>query len=649
MQHRDLLSLAPGNTQNLWARSMTELASKPPWYTYVFAAAAGFQMLLFWLIGLTTDDPMSVVAMYRYGDSNYFPLLRGLADLELGETLVLEHHGQNVQTSPFLPLALHALCFKALGIWGIALADVVVSVAYYAVLNMLLRTAMVRSPVREVLALSVSCRLIEFVFQLGFYSPHLWGYRIPRPFITEIVLVLCLVFLIRLFVLRDRQTGLTWGLFGLTFAALLQSNIFSVTTVGICTGAGFLYLWVFCPQLRGRRFFANAGIFAAVAVIASFPLLMQRLLEHPDVSRRFGVFPVSRSSPLFIFGWMLYLVPVALGYGLLMLALQKWGRASKRQRQKMIGFFAAVCVAAYAAMPLSSLLLGQSIQHHHFRRQLNVIISYTGLLYGAYAIQILWGILAISGNQLIITMRRWFSNHVLRVATVFVFVGGALFLSGHLHLSHHHASHQVRVRYDESGSLTPYRRDFSALIQELMDQTYADCEVLGGFDNLLLAWWVTFQGRHVFLPNACLTTLLDKEIERRLALLCAGINMTGPEFRQFINRRSIIILWLGCYKYQATTAYTFAPLSEYSPEDQERILASSGMEWQVIVPPKELERLERMYNQLRSQPMPDDRLDLIVLTNDDNFRRFAPAPERFRMMYENPTFRVYRAMTVGDE
>src|SRR5262249_51541301 len=110
--------------------------------------------------------------------------------------------------------------------------------------------------------------------------------------------------------------------------------------------------------------------------------------------------------------------------------------------------------------------------------------------------------------------------------------------------------------------------------------------------------------------------------------------------RAFIQRTYVNHFWLGHAKYQASRAFTFAPLSDYDEAVQLRIRATSVLDnFKVAVPNSEQRRLVADFETLKPELK---RLDLVVLSNDESLARFAPPEDQFRLSYRNSTFRVWK-------
>lgn len=618
-------------------------------YKILFPLAVGISVLLYWSIGWLFGEPLSVVACYRYGDLAYYPIIRAMSDCQFGEVLILEYKGQGIQSFPWVTLLPHGFLFRVFGIWGWAIADVLIAVGYYLLLRRFLFEINIQSPLRDIAALLCSSPakdlLVAKLRLLGFliHLPQI-GYRIPRPFITELILLACLTMLTRCFISGDK-TVRSWGLLGLTFAALVQSNIYPAVTISILILVGCAYLWTKQIKLGEGILIFPVIVFLVVTVFTSFPFFFQRLFEHPDVLRRFGLFHVDRFGPLFFVWRKGYILKTVFWSGLVAfgISLSSLNEKEKKSRYAVILGSLVAVIAANLAMPLQIAALGKAIQPYHYRYMVLTFLGYAFLVYLLYTVELIQHARKVWSNVILEHTASRMKTPAAKAILLSVLVSLILVYLAKVHVNRMHwkKSH-MRSDFSEYASLSFYRRDFTALITELGKKRYADCLVLGTFDHQLYSWWVTFKGGFSFLPDPFATTMPDAVIEERLSRLCQILDMSHSDFEDFITRRYVNIFFLGSNKYQASTAYTFHPLVAYSQDIRDKIKKTSVFDsWSVHIPETEIKRLLRVFENAKTRADFNDRLDLIVLTNDESLRDHFPDPETWNNAYENQTFRVF--------
>ena len=590
----------------------------------------------YWILSLGAGESLSVAATYRYGDYNYFPPLAGLAHFKMGEWLVFEHLGEGLRSFPFPSLVLHGVSLGLLGPVGFMVADVAVAVAVYFAAQRLFRACRLSSSTVAILTLVVSCGLLAWpgahLQRWLEWAPniHLWGLRFPRPFLTDLFLLLCIGSWLRILVgHHERQRE--WALLGFWFGLLLQSRYYSATTVGLAVGLGALPAMLrpggMVRSLRGL------GIFAGVAAVTCLPFVAQRLFEHPDVPARFGAFAVDRLDPRFPEDLARRLVPSTLFAAAAALLVYWAALPRRRERLGATLALAVLWLLSLLALPASTVLLGQTIQPYHF---LGEAVTFRTL------------VILVSLGQMLDAGAASIARHLpsrdwglwLRRSGIAVVAASCLLLGTDLHLPRIAFQDHVRATY-KAYRAPGYRTAFRELTDELGRERYAGARVLGTLDIQVLDWWALFGGMHAFSPEPCATSIDDDEIEDRLLRFLRELGANERDFRRIIRDRAVIIFFLGCAKYQVSRGHHFAPLSDY-PRNVQQIFLKSTLfsSWRIALPNSEAKRLAERYARTR-EGRGDLRLDVIVLGPSRLDHGLAPAPEQFRLNFENSLFRVY--------
>jgi hypothetical protein len=597
----------------------------------------GLSVALYWILSVAAGESLSVAAIYRYGDYTYFPSLAGLAQFSMGESLAFEHLGEGVRSFPLPSLLVHGLAFGVFGPIGLVLADVGVAVAVYFAARRLFLASGLSVPTALILTLVVSCALLGWdgpLHQADRTQPiHLWGLRFPRPFLTDLFLMLCVGSGLRILVGGERSRR-EWAVLGLWFGCLLQSRFYSAGTVG-------LWIGLVIPLLALRPSQVAVTVrgllaFGGVAATTCLPFLIQRLSEHPDIPVRLGAFEVDRLRPLFL--WEAT-PPVlwASAFGLAVAALVFWAAPPKRRER--IGATASLLAMAglsLIALPASIVLLGQTIQPYHFQHEVSTFKSLLLLVSVGH-------VLDVAATWL----ERWRPSSVrlLRPLVVAAAVT-CLVLGVRLHGKWMTMSTHMRPEFAEYAAPN-YRDAFRELTTELSRERYADARVLGTLDIQVLDWWSLFGGMHVLAPDAFGSSLGDDESEERLLRLLAELGASEQHVWKIIHNRTVLAFFLGGTKYQFNAAHTFAPIEDYPPRTQAvRARISPLFSWHLVMPTSEAKRLIERYRQLR-EGVGELHLDVIVLGPGPLDRGLAPSPDRFSVRFRNEMFRVYQRVETG--
>ena len=592
----------------------------------------------------------------RAGDAQYFPLVSALARLNIGDPSVYEAHGSGVASFPFAPLLGHAVFVAIFGRFGWLIADVAVAIAHL----LLGRWLLVRVGVPSRWALLASLTALFACLQDWFSPFHAVGVpigmfpsvsvatplsplRFPRPYVTELFVLLALGALLQLCVPpRGRTRDRRWDavLAGAAVAGLAQADIYAA--------AGILP-WFACFTLvrlvwegrepgGGRPARQLALLLAGTACVLMIPFALQRLFEQPDMARRLGMHRVDRASfalppqTLRELGVGL-LATVAVTCPLVLLRKRAVAGPGTPLRRALLSLGALFFVAAGSALakPLFVLLTGVMLQPYHFETQFhrNFGVAATCLL--------VW-----LGHLLLSTAGRAVRSRLTpspRAAARMRLILTLVWTLGVAGLVVKKAVDGLRApldawhtrsdffHYGELGKT--YTRDLRALIAELHKRRQAGLEVLGTLDHELMVWWVVFGRGFALNPDPFTTTIPDAEIERRLFAFAHAVQIKPAELAKFLVQDSskeknnklghnniINNFFLGHQKYGGAT------------------------QWYLKIPKDELVRLRSDYEEWEKRPGAY-RLDGLVLFSHGSLAYLTPDPSRFTLAYENRTFRLY--------
>lgn len=694
------------------------------WYGYVLLFLVILKASSYWLISgwQHPDEPLSVIVMYRIGDTDFYPFISGLARFCLGEIVLFEQMGRGLTSFPIIPAFPFALCFRLFGIPGFIIADILIAVCYYIILIVFLKLLGIPKMLAEYASLLVVSEGLNYIisaFQLiykilpkpflilrvsfillcvflvwrlitkrstrvpksgvtpigvivtlvlqstlvGFTGLYLrnwysvnglliWRWRIFRPFITEIVFLLCLCFIAALLhpdlkKIKDTKIQWFWISLGISVSLLIQSDIFSTMVIGPLIAFVVLYIVLINWDAWRDWNYALKNFFSFLLVVTgcSIPFLVQRLAEHPALSKRLGVFPIDRAHPLFLPGNLPYFcVGASFACGLFFIIAFLQGHSGKKGHtlhQPQILLLPFSCFAACIALPILGIVLGKGVQIYHLHERFYSIFSlalFVSFLYMLFYLSDIFGKDHEKDTQKLFQKFGWF-YHVLALGMILLSVLATFQMASFYSQKNSH----MRIDLAEYASLTNYRSDFVEIVNELLSPTYKDSSVIGTFDQQLFNWWVGLNKKFSFLPSTAFSMVSDDEIETRLLAFCKLLGMNIEDFRTFINRQYVNGNWLALNKYQASKAYTFSPLSDYDPDIQKKIEMTSILDsWYLAIPNGEQNRLIQKFKTMPDNAWKNWRLDLIILTNDESLRNFSPPSDNFELIYENETFRMWK-------
>ncbi len=568
------------------------------------------------------------------GDIEDFPLIASLSRFSFGDASLWERAGAGLTSYPVLALLPHAVLFRIFGTAGYIAADILIALAFYLTLEALLRFFGFSSRL-SVLGAALPILITKipatggYMAYINYFPLNFWGWRIPRPFVSEIFFFAALAAAWGLFRPGSKCGTKAWGALGLAFALAVQTQAHAALILFLA-----MPLWWAASgrdRLRGgalvRGFFVASLVFAVVVAL----FVAQRWIEHPDLPVRCGVFSVDRFHPIF-----LEVNPAAVfvwGYTFLIAWLLPRFFTDGRGcvLRAALCFTACLTIAAYFALPVSWMLLGRTVQPGLFERQFDKIFSLNYFITIVAVMEAALMVPCLPALKNIVT--KSFISVVLVIAAASS-VGWVTTLAGN--------GDHMRPTFEEYKELGPgYRDDFAALVRELEKPVYGECRVIGTFDHQAYAWWGGFRNGYSYLPDPLMTTASDGEIEQRFVEFCRLVGVQREELAAFAGLSYVNIFWIGHDKYQASRAHTLRPIADYSASTAVKISKTSPLDsWHVELPQTDAARLVSRYD--ASGDAPTGRLDLVVLNTDKSQRQLAPPGHLFEPVFSNASFRVWR-------
>jgi hypothetical protein len=595
----------------------------------------------------------SLAAVHREaGDIQYYPLIAGLSKLNFGENAVLEEVGRNIQSFPFSSIFLHAVCVRLFGEYGWLVADITVAILYYLLGRWLLIE--LRIPARWASLLSITllfaCAIdaTGVLYRHGFpaalfpnptvIAPHLFR-RIPRPYVTDLFVLLALVSFLRLCLPRPdaplRERGRDAILGGFAVTALLQANIHvaaGVLPMGMLACAA-RFVWEVTDKKRRVDMLKLALLFAGAFLIFSTPFLVQRLFESPDVPRRFGVYEIARSrariTPANIQHIKQALISAAVF--LLPLCIGRVRRASAwRRGLSSVGLLFVIAAGSALSRPVFIVLTGTMVQEYQFglqfERTYGMAFACAATLVGYHLGRFLLG-----RARPLFALPGW--RRLIDAAAIAGTIGAGVLAYKLAVADYKRPLGRLHVRsdffhYKELGDA--YLNDLQELTAELQRRSSTGLRVLATLDHEVMAWWVALQGGYMLNPDPFSSTLPDSELEKRLVALGAALNLSSKDFIRWLTQDDdraknnswghnniIVTLFFSHQKYGGRTG------------------------WHLNIPNAELRRLRRLYEDTASESADRYRVDGIVLFSRGCLADLSPDPERFEEVFKNSTFRLY--------
>ena len=591
--------------------------------------------LSYWIVFkiLHPDASLDDLLFFRRNDIEYFQLIAPFARLDFSSFSTIEHDGTGLISMPLAQVLPYALGYALGHTAGIVAADVVVSLATFVLFSLLLIGVQVPARLAKLYVLSllvVEITLTKFLaykfnFAHGLFS--FWDLRFPKPFVSLPLLLWTILCIVQLWQRRDRLGAGFAAASAVSFAALIQTDVF----LGF---AQHLVLAAFLPMLawatwkaQGKRGLARiGGAFVIAYGIAITPFLLQRVYDAPDFLDRMGFNRLDRLAPPFLTPDDIdlgFLPPVA--YLVYLAVAARLGRLARVP--PTLHVLAAGVAAAYLSMPAMVMVNGSIAQSFHFVMAYDLSAS---LLFLTLVLSVLADFGRSIGLAAGLAPLRGITAEVLVAMVVYA-----------LYVPLYDAQRrQAQIQtYVSLRALTHYRSDSIGLRREMRSGALSQAQVVGTLDPHIAAY-ALYRGKHIYVPDAGLDFLTEKEQMARLLTFCAVLRLPEEDVAALMARSDVQLFWGTAIKYNVERFRGPYALSEYTP-DQIRQFNPEEMEFNIHVPRFALRQMLDDYRRIVKDPgaLARFRLDAIVLPSTSDVRNADPDPADWQLAYENASFR----------
>ncbi len=621
---------------------------------FVGLLLAIFKSLIYYLICILKNQEFSEVMMLYSngfkGDGQYYQFLPYVGNLQLSESQVFEFQGQGLIGFSLPSILLHSFLFARLGVFGYALADVIITYVFFCLfffILKLIKTPHVISILLSILVISGSLldRFFELVLFLDDFT--IWGIRFPRPFVSEVFFLMAIAIIFCVFSNpKQLKNKYYWILLGLFVSLNLQVDPFVGFGLIIITIFSLLFaFWLF----KSWQYFIRSALISITSlVIFTIPFLIQQLYISDEIKIRYGVFPLKGLYFLPLESYRFSDLETFIIKIIVILSIQLWIGIKAFKKYQNIdntvrlgsNIVAIILIpSGYFAMTFFILITHQGIQLYHFYEVLKTFCSYATLFAFCFLCFDLSKVFSIKNNKFLTNTKYKLITYILILIISIISIS---------YKAYSYSAITSHVRHNVYGAIPKqyYRTDFNELIGELKKSEYQNLKVMGTFDHQIQLYWEVFRKKYSYVPDIFISTVSDAEAEKRVINFAKIIGINEEQFINYIKGDGgithHIVLFFGLAKYQVNPDYTLFDLTEYSNEDQEKIAKTPITEtWNLIVPKTELERMKTKFINTKIESFDNPRLDVIVLTNDYFFNQFSPPSEYFDQVFENRTFRMW--------
>jgi hypothetical protein len=578
------------------------------------------------------------ILFYPGGDPDYMPQVSALSRFNLRETSILEGSNSGVRSFPLASVFVHAALVSVFGNAGFVIADVLFVILFALALSYILQLAGITRHLAEALALIIISKAALIVrdllgsTRLGSLPIDFWYTRFPRPVITEVFVVVFMVLAIRLAAdWSVRRNASNWILVGLTWACLVQSDIYQAMNMGMVAGCVAVYLLVKDTKAAVRGLLIG-GIAATVACI---PFVFQRMHESPDIPRRWGMYSVGHK-------WILMHGSQTIAFALLVILFQGFicyglGRPKSARARAACLITGGAVLATMLSGPLSVFALGKVIQTNHYPQRTQLAIGYVLLICAGWIIQGIgrWMFTALQVREHSARLIGSALAACVAIGCTAVAVKATRYL-----IRDEHATAPSMIQFLNTAE-SRYKSSFTELHEVLSRPEFNKAEVLGTFDVQLANWW-EYRNKHLYLPDVFNTTVRDSEIERRVYGYLRLLDVRPDDFNELLSQDYFQVRVLSCAKYQANEQFTPSPIEDYTPDAQARIARTSIMQpWHIELPVSERARLIEAYVNFAPVAERVHNPDIYVLTKDQLRPFLHPERGRLALAWSNEIFEVW--------
>lgn len=637
---------------------------------YWFHVAVVLMSLSYWIgsLVLLPDASWAEIAMYRpKGDNQIFPAVTALSELNFGDPTDAVAHGHGVSGLQVVILFPYALAFAVFGASGYMVADALLSWIFFVAITLLLRRVGAAPVASLWLGSVISTGALQPLIQaingvvgnlLALFGramvewdfPSLIGLpfhdkRIPRPMITEIVLVLLLYFLFRQWRERGTPSSRRGIAIGGLMALLAQGDPYSFSA------AGLVLVAVVIVTVRSNGWtmpwrFAVGGLLGA-AVGGSY-FMFQMFHQDPEVAARVGLAPFPRSRILLLPGyapWLRLLVIVAIAIAVAFLARRRaaqsapaGGMAPADDTRPHATFAVALVAAGLLAQPVQLFLLGKGAQIFHY--QYYTLPTFYGYALLLLLIQLVRLAPSTGSPPATPFLDRWARVTLASVgAAAFALLAANDAVAG---ISNPATSRSEVSPWAPLGAA--YRAGFRDLDKQFREnprlkQTRTFATFCHEANFLLTA----FHGKRASLPDNAYSTLGDDELELRLCRFAALCRIAPDRFASLIMDTFNLNYWLGCAKYWCGQDHKFTVDSDYSAEQLARVAALGQQPpFNLALPRGEFDRLNAKYAAFLQEPADlEIHPDVLVFDAILQSQGFSPLPTFYEEFHRNEIFTIY--------
>ena len=507
-------------------------------------------------------------------DSQYYPIVKSLANFDFSPNYNENITTQNLLTFPYGPIILHSVFYKILGNMSFIILEYVFILLFFITIFKIFKhigfsyNASLFSSLLilflPTLADLLSSFSIPYIHNLKIVLESIFSSRFPRPQVTGLYYLVFIYLSLKFSADIKRNTNKKYAiLFALMLGLMLNS---------------FFYFFIYCclallilliVKLRKNLLsfliskIAFLSFFLAILLIISIPFFLQLHLGESDYSARIGLVKINLEDKIYLNNFflesLLRFEPLVIFFISIFLTIFIKKFFNKENLFNKIDIFFYLYISSILTPFLFITLSSKVIAIYHFGNYILV----NGLLY------ISFGLLSI----LYFYQKNKNENKIFKEKKI-IKVFSTIIILSLFFLQNYQA---LKVKND--------RIIFNDINKLFIKNNIINSKLYLFTNDMKMAnLWTLNQNKNLIISDGFTNAIKDKEIIESLVIGLKLIGISRDEFKKILDfkgphytQRNPLIHYLFNYKYQANKFHQFSNDAQYTSNELDRIKNTSPL------------------------------------------------------------------------
>ena len=520
------------------------------------------------------SDFLITKVLFDTPDSQYYPIVKSLANFDFSPSYNENLSTQNLLTFPYGPIILHSIFYKILGNMSFIILEYVFILLFFITIFKIF----------EHIGFSSNASLLSSLLLL--FLPTLADLlsNFSIPYIHNLKIVLESIFSTRY--PRPQVTGFYYLVFiylSLKFSSDIKKNINKKYAILFALMLGlmlnsFFYFFIYCCLallilliVKLRRNFLSFLIskitfllfFLAILLITSIPFFLQLHLGEADYSTRIGLVKINLEDKIYLNNFFLESIlrfePLVIFFISIFLTIFIKKFFNKENLFSKIDIFFYLYISSIITPFLFITLSSKVIAIYHFGNYILV----NGLLYILFSLLSILYFYQKNKNKNKIFKEKKFLKIFLTITILSLF-----FLQNYQILK----VKNDRVIFNDINKLLIKNRIINSKIYLFTN------------DMRVANLWTFNQNKNLIISDGFTNAIKDKEIVKSLVIGLKLIGINRDEFKKILDfkgpnymQRNPLIQHLFNYKYQANKFHQFSNDAQYTSSELDQIKNTSPL------------------------------------------------------------------------